>query len=111
MVGEANCEDVMYGAALLGPLPEDYQLIWRYNERSQNVYVNFLGLKSGKFYAEDPRLGELSRGWTRKEHLEDGFFSWFVNGETGEDMGSFDPRLTPEALRARGVKLEEFKRI
>ncbi len=111
VVGGAYCEDIMDGEALLGPLPEGFRIVWRYNESTQVWYQSFLEKKSDKFYAEDPRLGKLPRGWRKDEHPNEEFFSRFVNDETSGDIVYFDPRLAPEALRERGVKLEEFKLI
>jgi hypothetical protein len=34
-------------------------------------------------------------------------YNLFVNEETGEGR-AFDPRLSPEALKERGVDLQEF---
>lgn len=112
VVGEAYCEGLMDGAALMGPLPEHFEMVSRYNERRELDYLGPYDKSSGTFRAEDPRLAyELPSGWTRKPHANDEFEPWFVNDETGEDMNTFDPRLTPEALRARGVELEEFRLV
>jgi hypothetical protein len=42
-----------------------------------------------------------------KPHATADFKQWIVNDETGEEAFP-DPRLTSEALRKRGVPLQEF---
>ena len=69
--------------------------------------------ESGKFQVEDPRLAgvRLPAGWGRKRHLVEEFWTWFVNDETREDNGYFDPRLNLDELKSRGVELEVFDLI
>jgi hypothetical protein len=68
----------------------------------------------------DPRLPPLPSGWRElygwdidnvsdHEHDDDGepMDVWFDNMSTKEIVG-YDPRLTSEALKARGVGVKEF---
>ena len=73
-----------------------------------------MNLATGKQTLEDPRLDELSPEWERityKRTPDDpAYFATFKNNVTGETLNS-DPRLSAEALHARGVKLETFSLI
>jgi hypothetical protein len=65
---------------------------------------------------EDPRLGPLPPCWERTEigRALDGddplHCDFFRNTGTGEVI-NYDPRLEPDALRERGVKLERFELV
>lgn len=74
--------------------------------------MSFLDLETGEETIEDPRLESLEgSNWERVDHeptLDDPeVFDYFRNKETGEVINS-DPRLLPEALKARGVYLTTF---
>ncbi|KAK3387780.1 heterokaryon incompatibility protein-domain-containing protein [Podospora didyma] len=100
---------------LLGPLPSP----WR-----AQVFKDSIGLRSvHRFFNpdtntlsdEDPRLEPLDESWERVADVQrtgnDPYlFQRFKNKLTGEVINS-DPRLTPEALKARGVDLKEFSLI
>lgn len=105
VIGDAYCEGIMAGEALLGPFPETIQYI----EVLIGGYLHhrFKDRRIGTVTSEDPRLGPLPAGW-RKENADREAPEWrFVNDITGEDTWS-DPRLTPEALKKRGVNIQVF---
>lgn len=106
LLGKAYCNGFMDGKALLGPLPQLFAIRRRYDGTS-GWYWNFLNQDTGLFQAEDPRLGSLLSGWSVKPHPADDFIQWIVNDATGESAFP-DPRLTSEALRKRGIPLQEF---
>jgi hypothetical protein len=58
---------------------------------------------------DDPRMGPLPDEWRYVKEYEPGQKErrWFENVKTGEET-YLDPRLTPEELRKRGTKVEEF---
>lgn len=62
--------------------------------------------------AEDPRLSHvpLPQGWTFDARDKAEYFQPFLNYET-QEVTARDPRLTLNALRDRGVNLEEFDLI
>jgi hypothetical protein len=109
VLGEAYCEGFMEGEALLGPLPDDVELV-KDVDASPHVRYSFLDRKTGVVQLEDPRLGPLPLGWREEEHPLDHIFHWFVN-ETGENAGSRDPRTRSGALKERGVNVEIFNLI
>jgi len=73
----------------------------------QNMdYWKYYDSESDTLYLEDPRLSQvgLPPGW-RKEQDENE--QWFVNDSTGDET-EYDPRLTPDSFKSRGVELEVF---
>ena len=75
---------------------------------------SYMNLQTGKQTLEDPRLDLLPPEWMRMTYErtpdDPAYFARFRNNATGEVINS-DPRLSPEALRARGVELETFSLI
>ena len=110
VVGECYIDGFMEGAACLGPLPSKWQLTRRYFEEYSGYYDAFLDHQTGEFQVEDPRLGPLPAGWYIGDHKRKDAWNLYANGETGEKT-IFDPRMTPEALTARGVELREFQLV
>lgn len=73
-------------------------------------YFGFSNQESGDQVFEDPRLGQLPPGW-RLHHPDQRADrdNGFVNHKTGEQYEwPDDPRMTPEALTARGIPLQDF---
>ena len=110
VVGDCYIDGLMDGAALLGPLPSNWQLVRRYFEEHSIHYNVFLDHQTGEFQPEDPRLGPLPAGWYITDHKEKNACNLYANDETGERTW-FDPRMTPEALTARGVEMREFQLV
>jgi len=76
--------------------------------------AKFLNTDTGVEQNEDPRLDDDDDlgEWKRVDNHEleadnPMVYDCFKNMRTGEVMNS-DPRMLPDALRARGVKLTEF---
>jgi len=101
----------MDGESLLGPLPYPWEHramevpgLYRY----QPMYWNSI---TGITTRNDPRLGDLSPEWERLDQTwtpdDPMLFAPHRNKVTGNSINS-DPRMLPEALTARGVKLETF---
>jgi len=108
VIGEAYYDGFTDGEALLGSIPQPYVVRYRF-DGTQFWYWNYLNEETGLFQAEDPRLGPLSPGYSVRSHPGEDFFQWIVNDsdETGKRVYP-DPRLTSEALRKRGVPLQEI---
>jgi hypothetical protein len=106
VIGEAYGDEFANGEALLGQLPEKIDLIWRLI--SGGSVGSFVDRETGDFLEEDPRLGPLPPGW--QCDLGDAR-DLFWNDELGIMRDTADPRLTPEALRKRGVPLRTFELI
>ena len=110
VVGECYIDGFMDGVACLGPLPSNWQLVQRYFKEHSGHYHAFLDHQTGEFQIEDPRLGPLPAGWYISDHERKNAYNVYANDETGQKT-KFDPRMTPEALTARGVELREFQLV
>lgn len=113
LVGEAYCDGLMHGEALLGPLPDSFTAVHRHNPANGNYFWAYLDQETGVVQAEDPRLGPLPPGWSVKSHKDEQFRQLFVNNQTGVTrmITWNDPRLSWEALEKRGVPLQIFNQV
>lgn len=111
VVGECYIDGFMEGEALLGALPTDWQRVNRYFPDLGGYWDAFVNVQSGVIKVEDPRLGPLPAGWRIADHEEKYAYNLFSNEELGITETETDPRLSPEALRARGVKLQEIRLV
>jgi hypothetical protein len=61
-IGEAYCDGFMHGEALLGPLPDSFEAVWKYDYNPECGYFRwaYRNKETGKFQPEDPRLSSLS---------------------------------------------------
>jgi hypothetical protein len=110
VVGESYCNGYMCCESFLGSLPNTHRMVWLTEKRRAHVYPVYLELDSSTTQVEDPRSGELPKGWKLRDHNEKHMFHHFMNEETGERTVK-DPRLSPEALTARGVNVEYFNLV
>jgi hypothetical protein len=109
LVGECYSHGLMFGEAVLGPLPDQHSahVIWFSNEVWDHAIRNERG-----HVVEDPRLGPIDEHWERippewsKRDTEAGP-NWYRNRLTGVEINC-DPRMLPDALLARGVPLTTF---
>jgi hypothetical protein len=110
LVGEAYCDGIMHGEALLGPLLDSFNAILRHNPTNGSLEWAYLDQETGVFQAEDPRLGPLPDGWSIKSHKGEQYAQLFVQNQTGVTRVQTwdDPRLSREALEKRGVPLQVF---
>lgn len=109
VVGEGYLSGMLNCEVLLGQLPESYEQVAVRDNKKARVWWVLRDNATGKMFVEDPRLGELPAGWERKEHEDEGFFTWFVNKETGAELTrGYDPRMTCDGLKAAGVKIQDF---
>jgi hypothetical protein len=113
VVGACYVSGAMHTELLLGPIPVD----WNLNYKNINGCLRQTFADGKLVTQEDPRL-PLPPGWRYRygsseifqQHTEEEALKaemWFENVETKEES-NFDPRLTPEALRERGVDVQEF---
>ncbi|KAL2076119.1 hypothetical protein VTL71DRAFT_1062 [Oculimacula yallundae] len=109
VIGEAYCYGIMHNESLIGPLPESFEPVVYFKENLGAYMLGFIDRATGVVSPDDPRLRDvqLPEPWAKlnvdKEEI-------FVNGSTGKKTRR-DPRLTADALRERGVKLEVFDLI
>jgi hypothetical protein len=110
VVGESYCHGFMSGEAILGPLPEHFERILRFEESIGAEFSAYIDRETGSVQAEDPRPIPLPIGW-RKQERQESLVPWYMNDEDGTKSTWVDPRLTPKALRERGVDLKTFELV
>ncbi|KAG7010143.1 hypothetical protein G7Y79_00001g004150 [Physcia stellaris] len=110
VVGSCYVHDIITGDLLLGPLPKNWQRVWRYDEQTQNYWDAFVDRENGMWQIDDPRLGALPDGWSKEDHPLQHVYHVFRDDSTGSKSSS-DPRMLPESLRARGVDIREFQLV
>lgn len=111
VVGECYIDGFMEGEALLSALPRNWQRISRYFPDLDRDYDAFMNVQTGVVQVEDPRLGPLPAGWSIADHRKKHVYNKFSNEELGVTATLTDPRLSPEALIARGVNLQEIRLV
>lgn len=114
VVGECYIQGLMDGEALLGPLPDHWQRVEITHDPEDGAnYDGFINHETGETRIEDPRLGPLPSGWRVRKYKIMKSWNWYVNDDTreGYDDFRFDPRMTADALRERGVKLTQVTLI
>ncbi|KAF2671445.1 hypothetical protein BT63DRAFT_217171 [Microthyrium microscopicum] len=113
IVGECDILGLRDGEALLGPLPSPWRSILGILADGF-LRLGFRRHGTEEFELEDPRVDPISEPWERmdyhRERHDPKFFEKFRNKDTGEVINS-DPRMLPDALRARGVNLRTFSLI
>lgn len=115
VVGECFVHGLHDSMSLLGMLPEPWKVSinWDSDGLARYSFVNSL---TGEATTDDPRLGELPKEWVRVENDlgrtpdDPEIYERFQNLVTGEILDS-DPRMSPELLQQRGVKLRSFQQI
>jgi len=116
VVGECYCHGIMDGSALLGPLPAGFEFVRNFVQEEKGYFRAFIDRRSGKVQGEDPRLAgyPLPTRW-RIETFHEGATINFVqdndDGTEKERVADFDPRMTPDELRKRGVNVVKFDLI
>ena len=113
VIGICYIHGLQDGEGILGPLPEQWKV--QFVTETNGVFVpRFVNTLTEEETVQDPRLGPLPEPWeclpavrTPDDPL---IFARYRNKKTGEVMNS-DPRMLPDALRARGVPLETFRLV
>jgi hypothetical protein len=112
VVGECFVYGLHDAIPLLGPLPHPWRGIaaWVHGDRR---VVRFLNTETKEKTMEDPRL-EPSPEWERIDKKLDKddptLYDFFKHKGTGEII-NYEPRLEPDKLEAKGVKLTWFSLI
>ncbi|KAI4615286.1 hypothetical protein J4E83_007013 [Alternaria metachromatica] len=114
VIGECFIYGIQDGNLLLGPLPQPWTGIAAWAAGDRRI-LSFLNTETQGVSAEDLRLCDDDLdGWERTTKLLDGDdlinYDFFRNKETGE-LINYDPRLEPEKLEKKGVKLEWFSLV
>ncbi|KAL8788723.1 MAG: hypothetical protein Q9213_001537 [Squamulea squamosa] len=107
VVGECYVHGLMTGETFLGPLSSNWQRVGRYDEKTRLWWDAFVDGERNVRQVEDPRLGPLPEGWVEDKHSKQHIYCTYRNVREGYTT-TFDPRMMPPALHARGVDLQEF---
>lgn len=95
--------------ALLGPLGEGWRAVQKQDDMGE--YQAFFVDGKGEVTSQDPRLGMLPDEWEGLEYERGmGDPAWGVryrDRRSGEEI-NYDPRMTAEALKERGVRIEKI---
>ena len=109
VVGECYVDGFMQSEVLLGALPSNWQRVSQPFPDLSGRY--FMNVQTGDIQVEDPRLSALPAGWRIADHKEKHAYNLFSNEELGVTATRFDPRLSSEALKAKGVDLQEIRLV
>ncbi|KAF2833421.1 hypothetical protein CC86DRAFT_9574 [Ophiobolus disseminans] len=110
VVGISYIHGLMEGQAILGPISVPWRMVI---ETITPVTIEFRNSQTGEMTREDPRLDPLPHDsrWVKIEKKDETRSPYAIQHykhlDTGQVLTS-DPRLLPEALRARGVNVETF---
>lgn len=108
VVGPTYIHGLMDAEGILGPMPPEYVVEVGASSGWYGGFT-FRNIVTDTPVGEDPRLGSLPPSWIRTEAVrtaEDPLhFVRYQNLATGRTVNG-DPRLLPEALRARGIPLK-----
>lgn len=116
VVGRCYIDGVEDGRVFLGDLPEPYRRVIRFEEASGRWWPAYLDQQTGDILVGDPRLGPLPPGWRMKRHKHENAWNWYTDDNFEEDKNPQqklhgDPRWRVDALRRRGVILQNFKLV
>ena len=111
VVGECYLDGYMDGSALLGMLPSNWQRVRRYDPYLKAYHDVFTNSDTDSLQVEDPRLGPLPLGWRIADHRDKHAHTRYTNEAAGVFDSNFDPRMSPEALKARGIDLQEYRLV
>jgi hypothetical protein len=115
VVGECYVHGLCDTQALLGPLPNDWKIEMYEDNQHRIGWPIFANNSINMRTWQDPRLPYLPAEWEGIPHPElststNPLFHRFKSNITNETT-ECDPRLSREALEARGVKLQKFQLI
>ena len=110
VIGPSYIYDLQDEESFLGPLPLHWK-VTLLRDTLGRLEVRYLNTSTNEMTTLDPRLGPLVEPWEELKVVrtpdDPAMFAGFGNKQTGEVMNS-DPRMLPDALRARGVPLKTF---
>ena len=111
VLGECYLHGVRDGAGLLGTLLSNWARVDYYDPDLRYYYDAFINHSTGAIQVEDPRLGPLPPGWRIANHKKRHVYNRYLSEATRNLKTHFDPRMSPEALKARGIHLQEFRLV
>ena len=114
VVGQGYLHGFVDTEAFLGSLPSCWETKIVFDFVNYSTFPLFVNKETGVESTEDPRLGPVADDWQRLEPVrtayDPSYYAKFRNRLTGDVMNS-DPRMQPEELERRGVKLQTFSLV
>ena len=104
VVGDCYIDQFDYEQALLGPFPEGSKVQMCHDLDGWRTWEIY-DVSTEYVVWDDPRLPSLPPEWKKQKPEGDEKLPYFRNMDTNE-ITKQDPRLSYDALIARGVKLE-----
>lgn len=82
-----------------------------YCPRACQLYAVSVNDTTGEVRLDDPRLDDipLPPGWCLVGHPYDTVVNVFSNVDIGRVKVGYDPRMSPEAVKERGIDLQDFR--
>lgn len=106
-VVSAYCTGIMFGEAILRPLPDSVECVFYSLKRSTSF--TFRNNTTKRLAYTDPRLSPLSAAWRDVISKDTPHRPRYEHIKTGEiRFQRCDPRCDVDALRKRGVKIDTF---
>jgi len=110
VVGPCFVHGLMDGEGLLGPVPPPWKFQMAFPD--DRWIPQFYNTMTEELWTKDPRLPPLPAEWeelsaTSRTQSAGQISGAFINRRTGEILNT-DPRLLPDALKSRGVGVEQF---
>ncbi|PSN63102.1 HET-domain-containing protein [Corynespora cassiicola Philippines] len=111
VIGPCMIEGLMDAEAFLGPLEDPWKIEFDRDNTGQ-LCPSFRNTETDNKTIFDPRLGPLQSDWEfldmeRKDN-DPTYFMHYRNKQTGKVV-NYDPRMTPERLKERGVDIQTIR--
>ncbi|KAL6705945.1 hypothetical protein ACN47E_006224 [Coniothyrium glycines] len=112
LLGLCYLHGIMDGEALLGPIPHPWKVAVRRTPNltgSSVLDMRFINVETGEDTRNDPRLEEVPEPWEpieKQDEMRLGVFVQHYRNRMTAKVTNSDPRLFPDALRQRGIRLE-----
>lgn len=107
VIGECYIQGLMNAEAVVGIVKLPWRIEYSIASEIPKPTATFVNSDSGVRQSEDPRLGDVPPEWDELPSRNPLLFKRFKHRVTGQILRS-DPRLLPENLKARGVKVKKF---
>jgi hypothetical protein len=110
IIGPAYVDGFSEAQAVLGQLPKDFTFRYQYNHTQERFQPTYVNASTGLADTDDPRLEPLDYKWRVVRYPGENNPGEYSDFETPLII-TRDPRLTSEALKKRGIKVERFRLV
>ncbi|KAH8784121.1 heterokaryon incompatibility protein-domain-containing protein [Hyaloscypha sp. PMI_1271] len=106
IIGTSCLQGFMNGEALLGKMPENWDVREGRGLRDMRG-LYFVNTVTGESTRMDPRLSSVYPGWVSR--VDDYAGLMWRNEDDNKEWDLYDPRLSTEALKSRGVNVVDIR--